>query len=269
MAMSDVKPSKRPRYYRRAKKRRSKFDRERVRIAAVEVLRVMKRSYSYEELSSMTGLPVTVLSRYVNGHVLPSFDRASEILDLFGEKFLVKAVKDKIRLDERRVFDHTGVLSDVVLLSMVAKIALREFWEEEITKVLTKETAGIPLAVLVGRELGVDVLIARDKKSMAVKRFIEARRVFSDGTYAYMYLPRGLMGEKDNVLIVDDCIRTGSAVRALAEMCKMAKASLKGVFVIIEVGDASSRIEAELAKMFPPKCPVKALVKLPLPPPST
>ncbi len=259
-----MKASRRARYRRRLKKRRSKFDRERVRIAAVEVLRVMKGSYSYDDLSAMTGLPVTVLSRYVNGHVLPSFKRASEILDIFKEKFLVKAVRDKIRFDERRVFDHTEVLSDVILLSMVAKIALREFWEEEITKVLTKETAGIPLAVLVGRELGVDVLIARDKKSMAVRRFIEVRRVFSDGTYAYMYLPKGLMGEKDNVLIVDDCVRTGSAVRALAEMCKMAKASLKGVFVIIEVGDASARVEEELAKLFPPKCPVKSLVKLPI-----
>ena len=42
------------------------------RLMVVDLLKAAKDRYTYRELSSMTGLPVTVLSRYAKGHVLPS-----------------------------------------------------------------------------------------------------------------------------------------------------------------------------------------------------
>jgi len=254
-------------YFLEAEKK-TKLDRYRVRMSAVEVLRTMKQTHTYEDLSALTGLPVAVLSRYVNGHVFPSVSRASKLIKIFKEDFLVEAVKERICFTQRQVFDQTRLLSDVALLGLIAKVALEEFGGEGITKVLTKETAGIPLATLAGKELGADLLIAIEQKEMAVNEFIEVERAFSDGTYTYLYLPKGLMGEKDNVLIVDDCIRTGSAVRAMAEMCKVTGAKLKGVFVVAGIGDTPARVGGELKRWFPPRCPVKSLVRF-WPPPRT
>ncbi|NIU38479.1 adenine phosphoribosyltransferase, partial [Candidatus Bathyarchaeota archaeon] len=38
-----------------------------LRLMTIELLRTAKKQYTYRELSSKTGLPVTVLSRYAKG----------------------------------------------------------------------------------------------------------------------------------------------------------------------------------------------------------
>ena len=49
------------------------------RLMTINLLKTTKRMFTYRELSAKTGLPVTVLSRYVKGHVLPSSSRARKI----------------------------------------------------------------------------------------------------------------------------------------------------------------------------------------------
>jgi adenine phosphoribosyltransferase len=48
-----------------------------LQLRAVSVLRMLKETRTYDELADLTGLPAGDLNRYVNGHVLPSADRAS------------------------------------------------------------------------------------------------------------------------------------------------------------------------------------------------
>jgi transcriptional regulator with XRE-family HTH domain len=45
-----------------------------LRLMTIELLRTAKykRNITYRELATKTGLPVTVLSRYAKGHVLPN-----------------------------------------------------------------------------------------------------------------------------------------------------------------------------------------------------
>ncbi len=37
------------------------------KLRLIRILRLLKKSYTYEELSRITGLPITVLNRYVRG----------------------------------------------------------------------------------------------------------------------------------------------------------------------------------------------------------
>jgi len=57
----------------------------------IELLNLAKNYYTYRELAQIIGLPETVLSRYVKGHVLPSIHRAKEI-----SKILIFAVIDSL-----------------------------------------------------------------------------------------------------------------------------------------------------------------------------
>src|SRR3989304_2737726 len=52
-----------------------------LRLMTIELLRTAKykRNITYRELASKTGLPVTVLSRYAKGHVLPNTARAKQL----------------------------------------------------------------------------------------------------------------------------------------------------------------------------------------------
>jgi hypothetical protein len=71
-----------------------------LRLMTIELLRTAKKEYTYRELSAKTDLPVTVLSRYAKGHVLPNAERAKELWEV-----LTKLVGLKSELRRRIKFN--------------------------------------------------------------------------------------------------------------------------------------------------------------------
>ena len=70
------------------------------RLMTIELLKIAKRHYTYRELANMVNLPVTVLSRYVKGHVLPSIKRAKRIwTTLEGIIGLEEELRKRIQLE--------------------------------------------------------------------------------------------------------------------------------------------------------------------------
>ncbi|MEM4914124.1 MAG: phosphoribosyltransferase, partial [Desulfurococcaceae archaeon] len=59
---------------------RSKADKMKLRLLSSEVLRHLKPVLSYRDISLITGLPESVLCRYVKGSIIPSFEQAVKIL---------------------------------------------------------------------------------------------------------------------------------------------------------------------------------------------
>ena len=164
----------------------------RFRLATVELLRMAKKQYTYKRLQEETDLPVTVLSRYVKGHVLPNMKRAQEIwkalsriIDLEGE------IKRRLKWDNNGFFDNTLVIGDMSLLSQAANYAIARFAGRRITKVLTPAVDGIPLATLVAKALGVNVVIAKPMREAGVSAFIEETYTLNgSGRTMTLYIPK-------------------------------------------------------------------------------
>jgi len=232
------------------------IEKVKIKLSAVEALRLMKKFYTYKELSRLTGLPIPVLGRYVSGSVLPSFKRAKSILLLFKKQYLQRVLREKSKVDrESGVFDLSRIVSDTLLLKHIAVQAAIDFARSKIDKVLTKETTGIPVAAHIALALGdKPIAIAREKKEMGIEEFIEVRRYSNSGTYDYLYIPKYLLRKGERVLIVDAFIRSGSVVKALYNACKIADASVIGVFSLISVRDVVKKLKARL------KCPIKSLL---------
>ena len=55
-----------------------------LQLQAVDVLRTLKETRTYDELAVETGLPAGDLNRYVNGHVLPGVERAQAVVGSGG-----------------------------------------------------------------------------------------------------------------------------------------------------------------------------------------
>lgn len=232
-----------------------KLEEVKLRLRAVECLRTLKGVYTYKFLSRITGLSASVLSRYVRGHVLPSLDRSKALIAALKKSYLVEAIRRKVSV-ANGVLDVSELLSDPTLLGLVAKVAVSEFsFASSISVVLTKETDGVPLATLVASELGARLAIAKKGRELGVQGFLEAKQVFPSGVYTYIYLPRSGLKRRDRVLIVDDIIRSGSTVSALAELCTKARATVVGAFAIFSLG----RPLSELTERF--NFPVKVLVE--------
>jgi len=228
------------------------------RLMTIDLLRTAKRNYTYRELSIQTGLPVTVLSRYVKGHVLPTSSRARKIWKSL-EKIvgLEEELRRRIKFDTNGYFDNTSIITDYNILRQAAHHALATFAGMRVTKVITAAVDGIPLAALVANALGVDLIIAKRNKEVGVPAFLEETYVLRDsGVTMTLYIPKDVLKRRDSVLIVDDMIKTGETQAALVNLVKKAKAEVSGVYSLISVGD-DWRTKIKL----PRGCPVEVVTK--------
>jgi purine operon repressor len=212
-----------------------------LRLMTIELLRTAKykRNITYRELSSKTGLPVTVLSRYAKGHVLPNTARAKQLWKVLTKLVgLERELRSRIKFNEEGYFDNTEIIGDFNILQQAANHALANFAGKRVTKVLTAAVDGIPLGSMVASALGVNLVIAKRNKEVGVKAFLEETYALRDsGVTMTLYVPKDTIKRRDSVLIVDDMIKTGETQAALVNLVRKAKAEISGVFSLIAVGD--------------------------------
>ena len=230
-----------------------------LRLMTIELLRTAKKRYTYRELSSKTGLPVTVLSRYAKGHVLPNAERARQLwktlTNLVG---LEIELRRRVRFDDQGYFDNTWIIGDFNLLRQAAHHALATFAGRRVTKILTAAVDGIPLATMVANSLGVNFIIAKRSKEVGVPAFLDETYVLRDsGVTMTLYIPKGALKRRDSVLIVDDMMKTGETQAALVELVRKAKAEVSGIFSLIAVGE-----EWREKINLPKNCPIEVVAKL-------
>ena len=107
-----------------------------------------------------------------------------------------------------------------------------------VTRILTIESSGIALAVAAGIAMHVPTVFAKKHRSANMPKSVYTAPVYSfthHETYeiavAREYLPAG-----EKVLIVDDFLANGNAVRGLMHIIKEAEAELVGCAIAIEKG---------------------------------
>lgn len=209
------------------------------RMMTIDLLRTAKKHYTYRELSTRTGLPVTVLSRYVKGHVLPSSSRARKIWKILEKLVgLEEELRRLIKFDENGYFDNTSIISDTALLQQGAQYVFLKFAGRRITKILTAAVDGIPLATIIAEVLGVNLIIAKKTKDVGIRDYIEETFIPGDSAMVMsLYIPRGTIKRGDSVLIVDDIIKSGETPKAMVNLVLKARAEVAGVYALIAVGD--------------------------------
>jgi adenine phosphoribosyltransferase len=213
-----------------------------LRLMTIELLKTAKykRNITYRELASKTGLPVTVLSRYAKGHVLPNTARAKQLWRVLTKLVgLEPELRSRIKFDEDGYFDNTEIVGDFNILQQAANHALANFAGKRVTKVLTAATDGIPLATMVANALGVNLVLAKRNKEVGVKGFLEETYILGkdSGVTRTLYVPKESIKKRDSVLVVDDMIKSGETQVALVNIVRKAKAEISGVFSLISVGE--------------------------------
>jgi adenine phosphoribosyltransferase len=229
-----------------------------LRLMTIELLRTAKykRNITYRELASKTGLPVTVLSRYAKGHVLPNTSRAKQLWKVLTKLVgLETELRSRIKFDEDGYFDNTEIVGDFNILQQAANHALANFAGKRVTKILTAAVDGIPLATMVSNALGVNLVVAKRNKEVGVKAFLEETYVLrGSGVTMTLYIPKDALKKRDSVLVIDDMIKTGETQAALINLVRKARAEMSGLFSLIAVGD-----EWKKALKLSSDCPVEVI----------
>ncbi|HUI23070.1 MAG TPA: phosphoribosyltransferase family protein [Nitrososphaerales archaeon] len=228
------------------------------RISSVELLATLKKSYNYKELSAALGLSAPILSRYVRGHVLPSAARSEKFIATFREKLLRKMIMDAVKVSADGSYDISGVVSNVGLLRQIAKVVYSQFSPVPVDRVVTMEVDGIPLAAEVAGEFNVYLAVVRAERDLGVEEFVEQKAVYSPSSIKYLYLPKTAIRRGENLLVVDDLVRSGTTIEAMARIAEKAKAKIVGIFAIASVDQSMTKLKSRLGLT----CPIESIVTL-------
>jgi Adenine/guanine phosphoribosyltransferases and related PRPP-binding proteins len=207
-----------------------------LQLQAIAVLRMLKETRTYDELAELTGLPSGDLNRYVNGHVLPGANRASQLVDDVGQEALATELHARVEVDNEGYVDNSSIVFDQSFLDLVAPVAADTFAFERPDVVLTAATDGITLGAAMASYFDSRVAYAKKSKETAVEEFIESRQRLTSGIELTYYLPACAIETGESVLVVDDLIRSGETQELLLDIVKQADAKLTGVFALIAAG---------------------------------
>ena len=127
---------------------------------------------------------------------------------------------------------------DPTLMRRIAETFRERFDLSELTMVLTAEASGIPLATICADSFGVPVGFAKKSKSDNIEGGLYTCDIFS---YTYkkkvtLLVAKDWIRSGDKVLVVDDFLANGEALRGLCQIVHDAGAELLGIGVAIEKG---------------------------------
>lgn len=127
---------------------------------------------------------------------------------------------------------------DVNLLSELGKEFYRLFSSCNITKILTVEASGIPIACFAAQHFDVPVVFAKKGHHKNIGNDVYTAEVFSftKGTSYTIFVSKKYLSVEDNILIIDDFLANGQAVLGLKKIIEDAGATLQGVGIAIEKG---------------------------------
>lgn len=157
----------------------------------------------------------------------------------------MELLKERIRREGKvlpgNIIKVDGFLNhrvDTKLLEALADEFAKYFDISKITMVLTAEASGIALATICAQKYGVPMLFAKKAKSDNIEGGLYQSEVFS---YTYkkkvtLLVSQDWITKDDKVLIIDDFMAKGYAMRGLIDIVNKAGATLAGIGVAVEKG---------------------------------
>lgn len=127
---------------------------------------------------------------------------------------------------------------DTSFMKEIGDEIARMFKDEGVTKILTIESSGIPIAISAGFAMGVPVVYAKKNKSSNVSGDVYTTPVksFTHGDTNNVVVAKEFLNPEEKILIVDDFLAHGSALTGLISIVDEAGASLAGCVAAIEKG---------------------------------
>lgn len=127
---------------------------------------------------------------------------------------------------------------DAAFIAEMGKEIARLFADDGVTKVLTIETSGIPIAFAAAVALKVPMVFAKKHKTGNLSGEFYKTKVhsYTHGTDYEVIVAKDYLQPTDRVLIVDDFLANGAALNGLIDLVSQADAETVGASCAIEKG---------------------------------
>lgn len=151
-----------------------KYTRQAIRVEAVELLVAFKTFFRHEELSSVLGVPPSVLSRYHLGHMVPNTETAERVVkvllsDELVKRFVSRALM-KLKGDIFRFLMNQRNLE--VVSAYISRKLIVYFGIDGVSKysIVTIPDYSVPLASSVAKRLDLSMIILDPVVSASVQK---------------------------------------------------------------------------------------------------
>ena len=128
---------------------------------------------------------------------------------------------------------------DVELFDHMGAAWAEHFQDKTITKILTIEASGIGIACVAARHFG-NAPVVFAKKAQAINldgdQYTTTVYSFTKQKEFPVIVSKRYLNEGDHVLLIDDFLANGKALRGLIELCHKAGAVVEGIGIAVEKG---------------------------------
>ena len=128
---------------------------------------------------------------------------------------------------------------DISLLQEIGREFRRRSPQPEINKILTIEASGIGIAAITAQYFNnADVVFAKKTKSKNLdgELYTVPVRSYTRGELFEVQVAKRYLDENDCVLVIDDFLAHGQALKGLMEIVRQSGAKLAGCGIVIEKG---------------------------------
>ena len=155
----------------------------------------------------------------------------------------MELLKERIRKDGKirgtevlKVDSFLNHQMDVDLFDAIGGEFKRRFADCQINKILTIEASGIGIACLAARHFHCPVVFAKKSQSRNISPDVYTAKVesFTHGKVYDVVVSREYLNPGDKVLLIDDFLANGEALRGLAKLVHDSGAELVGAGIVIE-----------------------------------
>ncbi len=155
----------------------------------------------------------------------------------------MQLLKDRIRKDGKirgtevlKVDSFLNHQMDVALFDAIGAEFRHRFADCEVNKILTIEASGIGIACLAARHFNCPVVFAKKSQSSNISDEVFCAKVesFTHGKVYNVIVSKEYLHPGDKVLLIDDFLANGEALRGLASIVSQSGAELVGAGIVIE-----------------------------------
>lgn len=127
---------------------------------------------------------------------------------------------------------------DIPFLREIGREFHRLYKNDDVNKILTVEASGIAIGSMVAQEFECPLVFAKKNKTKNIAGDVYSTPVesFTHGTTYDIMVSKRFLGKGDRVLIVDDFLAVGNALKGLIKLVNESGAVLVGCGAVIEKG---------------------------------
>ncbi len=145
----------------------------------------------------------------------------------------------------------SDVLYDWHTAAQLGEIFMTRFCEKEPDYIMTVETKGIPLAVMVARAFNKPLVIARRDSRVTEGSAISINYVTGSAKRIQtMSLTKRAIPTKSKVLIIDDFMKAGGTAKGMMELVRELDGEVVGVGVLLATEEPSPKLVENYESLF-------------------